>query len=157
MGWCDFVSFRSEDNALDGVVVICFGERAESEVAEGDAEAVVVGVGGAGVDASFVERAVDEVEVELDGGAVFAEGEGDDVGGIVGLARRAPGGELDGSVVVAVELSADGGGLAAGVVGLDVSAKRDHSVEASRENFVGRIFVLSSLAAGVGAKIPGIN
>ena len=128
--------------------MICFGERAEAEVAEGDAEAVVVGVGGAGVDASFVERAVDEVEVELDGGAVFAEGEGNDVGGIVGLARRAPGGELDGAVVVAVELSADGGRVAAFVAGHDVAAQRDHVGCDLARNFCGSDICFEQLSGG---------
>jgi hypothetical protein len=92
------------------------------------AEEPVVGVGEADVDHLVVERLDDEEKVDLDGGVVLGKDEGQGRVGAEGVGQGlgvADGG-ADAGVVVAEEGSLDGGRCAEGVVGLDVSAKRDH-------------------------------
>ena len=120
----DLVSFRREDDALDGVFGVGLSERAFVEVGEADLEAVDHDAGGLGVDSAAVEGVDDEEDVGLDGGAVFGEEEGQGFVDAVVLDRRLDlvEGFLDELVVAAEVGAADGGSFAGGSFRLDVTA-----------------------------------
>ena len=109
IGHGDLFSLRGEGDLVNGMVGI--GERAVAEIDCAGAEEAIEGVGGLEVDAPVVERLGDEHEVDLEGGAVFGEVEGergvDAVG--VGLGVDLGEGALDDLVVSAVEGRVDGG------------------------------------------------
>lgn len=119
----DLFFFGGEDDALDAVFVAGVaggaGERSGVEVAQAGAEDGVQGGGLALLEAALEQAHEDEVEVHLDGSAVFGEEEGD------GDAVRAfgAGGELALAQVVVAEAGVvDGRGLAVASGGEDVAA-----------------------------------
>lgn len=109
MGQGDLFSFRGEDDVVDGMVGI--GEGAAAEIDFARAEDAVEGVGGLEIDALIVERVDDNGIVELEGGAVFREDEGQRLMGAGWIAPRLDLGEGGANfcVVVAEEGSFEGG------------------------------------------------
>ena len=104
-GCGDFFAVCGEDDAMDGVLVVGLDERASLEIGDAGAIGAGEGVGGFAVNASFERGQGDEVEVELDGGAILGEDEGDGDGAV---AFGADGEFFLLAVVVAQEGSVDG-------------------------------------------------
>ena len=91
------------------------------EVEGGDLEAVEEEAGAAGVDGVGGDAAEDLADGELDGAAVFGQGEVE--GGLAGATGARAGDRLAGGVVEVAELfSAEGGAAAAAAFGVDVAA-----------------------------------
>lgn len=105
-----------------------FGEGLCAEVGGHGAEHAMHDGGGALVDALLVECLKKQEEVDLNGGAVLGEDEGD--GGVRAVGNFIEGDDpgergFDGGVVIAESGSGDGGGAAGSSGGFDVGAKRD--------------------------------
>ena len=107
---------------VDEVAGVGFGFAggAAGQVVAGDLEAVEEQAGAAGVDGFVGDAVEDFADRELDGGAVFGQGE---VEFGANFAADAGGGDAGGLVEVAEILLAEGGGLAAVAVGEDVAAE----------------------------------
>lgn len=115
----DFLLVGGEDDALDGVLESRGRERTGLEVGGGGAVGAGDGVGLAWFELAFDDGLGGEVEVDLDGGAVFRELEGDADGAVAFGAR---GDAALAGVVVAEAAAGDGGGLAEFSGGHDVAA-----------------------------------
>jgi hypothetical protein len=125
-GLSEFISIRCKDDALDGVIFVGLDERGFAEGEAAGAQHAGVGGGSALIDAALVEGLHDEEVVELDGGAVLGEGEGYEVGKVIGIAAAVAGEFPDAGVVVAEERVLDGGRVTAISIGLDAAADFVH-------------------------------
>jgi hypothetical protein len=121
--WGDLVSFGREDDALHGAFVIGGGEFHFGEIVHGGAVDSAEGVGFAGVDFVVVEGEADEVEVEVDGGAVLGVDERERLVDSVGRGLASGGQDaLEVGVMAAEAGSVDGWLLAVASSGKDVAA-----------------------------------